>query len=62
MIADRDTDAPQSHKEGIGAQSITGPILTLKGPGAPLSLSGQLDKSLGFANNLSYWLILVDLL
>ncbi len=50
MIADRDTDAPQGHREGIGARDVTGPILTLEEPGAPLSLLGQLDQSLGFAN------------
>ncbi len=40
MIADKDTDAPQGDREGIGAQGITGPILTLEGPRAPLSLPG----------------------
>ncbi len=38
MIADRDTDALQSHREGIGAQSVIRSILMLKRPGAPLSL------------------------
>ncbi len=50
MIADRDTNAPQGYREGIGAQGVTGPILTLEGPRAPLSLPGQPDQSLGFAN------------
>ncbi len=40
MIADRDTNTPQGHREGIGARGITGLILTLEGPGAPLSLPG----------------------
>ncbi len=40
MIADRDTDVSQGHREGIGARSATGPILMLEGPGAPLSLPG----------------------
>ncbi len=50
MIADRDTNVPQGHKEGIGARGTTRPILTLEGPGALLSLPGQPDKSLGFAD------------
>ncbi len=43
MIANRDTDALQGHREGIGARGVTGPILILEGPGAPLSLPGQPD-------------------
>ncbi len=43
IIADRDTDAPQGHREGIGVRGITGPILTLEGPGAPPTLPDQPD-------------------
>ncbi len=50
MIADRDINAPQGHREGIGARGITGPIFTLEEPGTPLSLPAQLDQSLGFAD------------
>ncbi len=54
MIADRDTDVSQGHREEIGARDVTGPILTLEGPGAPLSLPRQLDQSLGFANECKF--------
>lgn len=50
MIIDKDTDTPQSHREGIRARDVTELILMLEEPGAPLSLLRQLDQSLGFAN------------
>ncbi len=53
MITNRDTDASQGYREGIGARGVTGSILMLEGPGAPLSLSGQLDQSLSFADVLT---------
>ncbi len=50
MIANRDIDATQGHRERIGARDVTGSILTLEEPGASLSLLEQPDQSLGFAN------------
>lgn len=52
MIANSDIDVLQAHKEGIGARGITGPILILKGLRVPLSLSGQPNRRLDFADNV----------
>lgn len=40
MIIDRDIDTPQSHREEIGAQGVTRPIIMLEELKVPLSLSG----------------------
>lgn len=50
MITARNSDVLQGHREEIGVWGTTGLILMLEELGVPLSLLGQLDQSLGFAD------------
>ena len=62
MIADWDTDALQDHEKRIRVRGVRGLIITLERPGAPLSLSEQLDRSLGFTDKDSCFIIVAPVL
>lgn len=62
MIVDKDIDAPQAYQERIGTQDVMRPILTLKGPGLPLSLLRSPKQSLSFADIIHLFDINLDFL